>query len=73
MVSKYHVRSYKRDRYTVVVGQLARDVQFANDINNILDVLINGDTGSRGMTIDGLYKVGGNFLAGFTRPLRRSK
>ena len=31
----------------IAVGQLARDVQFGNDVNNILDILINGDTGSR--------------------------
>lgn len=53
----------------LVVGQLARDAQFANDINNLLDVLTNVDEGARAATIDGFYKVGGNFVSGFTRPL----
>ena len=51
------------------VGQLARDVQFGNDVNNLLDIFINSDGATRGMTLDGLNKVAGNFLAGFTRPL----
>ena len=51
------------------VGQLARDVQFSNDVNNLLDIMINSDGASRGMTVDGLYKVAGNFAAGFTRPV----
>ena len=51
------------------VGQLARDVQFGNDVNNLLDIMINSDGASRGMTVDGLYKVAGNFAAGFTRPV----
>ena len=53
----------------LAVGQLARDTQFANDINNMLDVLTNVDIDKRAAAIDGLYKVGGNFAAGFTRPL----
>ena len=51
------------------VGQFARDVQFANDINNILDLFLNEDEAARSASIDGFYKVGGNFLAGFTRPV----
>ena len=51
------------------VGQLARDAQFGNDINNLLDIFINSDGASRGASIDALYKVTGNFAAGFTRPL----
>ena len=51
------------------VGQFARDVQFANDINNILDLFLNEDEGARAASIDGFYKVTGNFLAGFTRPV----
>ena len=51
------------------VGQLARDVQFGNDINNLLDIFINSDGATRGMTIDGLNKVAGNLVAGFTRPV----
>ena len=53
----------------LAVGQLARDTQFANDINNALDVLTNVDIDKRAAAIDGLYKVTGNFAAGFTRPL----
>ena len=53
----------------LVVGQLARDAQFANDINNLLDVLTNVDEGARAASVDGFYKVGGNFVSGFTRPL----
>jgi len=53
----------------VGVGQLARDAQFGNDINNLLDTFINADGASRGASIDALYKVTGNFAAGFTRPL----
>ena len=53
----------------LAVGQLARDTQFANDINNILDVMTNVDIDKRAAAIDGLYKVTGNFAAGFTRPV----
>ena len=53
----------------LIVGQLARDAQFANDINNLLDVLTNVDEGARAASVDGFYKVGGNFISGFTRPL----
>ena len=53
----------------LVVGQLARDAQFGNDINNLLDVLTNVDVDKRAASIDGFYKVGGNFISGFTRPL----
>ena len=53
----------------LVVGQLARDAQFGNDINNMLDVLTNQDIDKRAASIDGFYKVGGNFLSGFTRPV----
>ena len=53
----------------LAVGQLARDTQFANDINNVLDVLTNVDIDKRAAAIDGLYKVTGNFAAGFTRPV----
>ena len=53
----------------LVVGQLARDAQFGNDINNMLDVLTNIDIDKRAAAIDGFYKVGGNFVSGFTRPL----
>ena len=53
----------------LVVGQLAKDAQFANDINNLLDVLTNVDLDKRAEAVDGFYKVGGNFVSGFTRPL----
>jgi hypothetical protein len=53
----------------LAVGQLARDAQFGNDLNNLLDVLINTDEGARGASIDAFARVFGNFAAGFTRPL----
>ena len=53
----------------VAVGQLAKDAQFGNDLNNLLDVLINQDAGARGASMDAFAKVFGNFASGFTRPL----
>jgi hypothetical protein len=53
----------------LAVGQLARDAQFGNDLNNLLDVLINADEGARGASVDAFARVFGNFAAGFTRPL----
>lgn len=53
----------------LAVGQLARDAQFGNDINNIMDILINQDEGARKASAVGLAKIGGNFVSGFTRPL----
>ena len=53
----------------VAVGQLAKDLQFGNDLNNILDVLMNTSPDARGATINGLTKAAGNIVAGATRPL----
>ena len=53
----------------LAVGQLARDAQFGNDLNNLLDVIINSDEGARGASVDAFARVFGNFAAGFTRPL----
>ncbi len=53
----------------VAVGQLAKDAQFGNDLNNLLDVLINQDEGARGASIDAFAKTFGNLTAGVTRPL----
>jgi hypothetical protein len=53
----------------LAVGQLARDMQFGNDLNNILDVLVNADEDARGASLDAFAKVAGNFASGFTRPL----
>ena len=53
----------------LAVGQLARDAQFGNDLINIADTFLNMEEGSRQASLDGLYKAGGNFAAGFTRPL----
>ena len=53
----------------MAVGQLARDAQFGNDLNNLLDVMINADEGARGASVDAFARVFGNFAAGFTRPL----
>jgi hypothetical protein len=53
----------------LAVGQLARDMQFGNDLNNILDILVNSDENARGASLDAFAKVAGNFASGFTRPL----
>ena len=53
----------------VAVGQLAKDAQFGNDLNNLLDVLINQDEGARGAQFNAFQKTFGNLLAGTTRPL----
>ena len=53
----------------LAVGQFARDAQFGNDINNVLDVLVNQEDGARKASALALYKMTGNFTAGFTRPL----
>lgn len=53
----------------LAVGQLARDAQFGNDLNNVLDTLVNFEEGNRALALNGLYKTTGNFAAGFTRPL----
>lgn len=53
----------------LAVGQLARDAQFGNDLNNLLDIMINQDEGARGASLNAFAKVAGNFTAGFTRPL----
>lgn len=51
------------------VGQIAKDTQFGNDLINAFDSIANIDEGDRGFSFDAIYKVGGNILAGFTRPL----
>ena len=53
----------------VAVGQFASDVQFGNDLTNILDSMLNFDEGDRRLSFDALYRAGGNIAAGFTRPL----
>ena len=53
----------------LAVGQLARDAQFGNDINNLMDILVNQEAGARKASAIGLAKIGGNFVSGFTRPL----
>jgi hypothetical protein len=53
----------------LAVGQAATDLQFGNDIYNVFDVLLNQEEGARQASFDALYKQGGSFLAGFTRPL----
>ena len=53
----------------LAVGQLARDAQFGNDLNNLLDMMVNQDEGARGASFDAFAKVAGNFASGFTRPL----
>jgi len=51
------------------VGQISRDVQFGNDLLNVLDTLTNFDEGQRGASFDAIYKASGNVVAGVTRPL----
>jgi len=53
----------------LAVGQVSRDFQFANDLNNLMDVLINDDGAARGDKVHAFYKTTGNLLAGVTRPL----
>ena len=53
----------------LAVGQVSRDFQFANDLNNLLDVLLNEDGAKRGDGIHAFSKASGNLLAGVTRPL----
>ena len=49
------------------VGQFARDLQFGNDMYKLLD-MFNSEEGGPGMMAE-LYKRGGGYAAGFTRPL----
>ena len=53
----------------LAVGQLARDAQFGNDLNNLIDVLVNADEVGTGELFNGFSKVAGNFVSGVTRPL----
>ena len=55
----------------LAVGQFASDAQFGNDLNAIVDFFINmdGDTDYLKASTTGLGKAGGNYLAGYTRPL----
>jgi hypothetical protein len=51
----------------LAIGQVARDVQFGNDLFAILNWLESDEAG--GANWDAAFKAGGNILAGFTRPL----
>ena len=54
----------------VAVGQVASDMQFGNDLNHLLDVLINMDEqGGNEAVWQGLARISGNWASGFTRPL----
>ncbi len=53
----------------IAVGQLASDVQFGNDITAIFDTIFNQDIETSKKSIDAIAKFGGNYVAGFTRPL----
>ena len=50
------------------VGQIASDVQFGNDLNAALGIF-SMEGGARQEAARALAKSGGNFVAGFTRPL----
>ena len=53
----------------LAIGQVARDAQFANDLFNIMDMMVNAEGGDRSRGLEALYKSAGNISAGFTRPL----
>lgn len=62
----------------LAIGQVARDVQFANDLRNIGDYMSRGfgaeSDGSflpnpKNDTLEALFKASGNIAAGVTRPL----
>ena len=53
----------------LAVGQLASDVQFGTDLNNLVDSFVNSGEGNGRASWDGLWKATGNIAAGFTRPL----
>ena len=53
----------------LAVGQVARDVQFGNDLLNAMDTIFNFDEGQRGASSDAFLKATGNVVAGVTRPL----
>ena len=53
----------------LAVGQVARDVQFGNDLLNAMDTVFNFDEGQRGASTDAFLKATGNVVAGVTRPL----
>lgn len=53
----------------LAVGQLASDVEFKNDIRALGEAIFSQEGGQGAAMADALYKKGGNFLAGFTRPL----
>ena len=50
----------------LAIGQVARDLQFGNDVFNAIDFF---SSGGRGADLDALYKSMGNIAAGATRPL----
>ena len=52
----------------IAIGQVATDFDFGNDLNNLIS-FFSGDTDTRGLSLDALYKQAGNIAAGFTRPL----
>jgi hypothetical protein len=53
----------------VAVGQFSKDVEFANDLNNVLDVFLNADEAARGANLNAFSKLAGNMVAGVTRPI----
>ena len=62
----------------LAIGQVARDVQFANDLRNVGDYMSRGfgaeSDGSflpnpKNDTLEALFKASGNIAAGVTRPL----
>ena len=52
----------------VGVGQFAKDIQFGNDMNRILNMMFDETNGEAGAAE--LQRRAGSFLAGFTRPFQ---
>ena len=50
------------------VGQFAKDIQFGNDMNRIINMFFDETNGEAGVAE--LQRRGGSFLAGFTRPFQ---
>lgn len=53
----------------LAVGQVAKDFQFGNDLNNVVDSFINMEGVASQKALRALGRSTGNFAAGFTRPL----
>jgi hypothetical protein len=50
------------------VGQFAKDIQFGNDMNRILNMMFDDTNGDAAASE--IFRRGGSFIAGFTRPFQ---